>query len=190
MRVQDSIVLSIAEGLRLRLSGEERARLGGIGTDNPEAYELFLKGRFLMQRETEEDDLEALRLFKLAEEKDRSFSTRTWRSRAPTAGCVGGGLQSSRERGSTPMRPSQRPSRSIRTTSPCVWRWRTSDSSRSTTGRPPSARSRCDGRSRRPPYHSCGTRSPSSSWPSGGPTRPRRWSSARSSSIPATSNRG
>ena len=58
MRVQDSIVVSIAERLQLRLSGEEKARLGGFGTGNPEAYELFLKGRFLMQRETEEDDPE------------------------------------------------------------------------------------------------------------------------------------
>ena len=59
MRVQDSIVMSIAEGLQLRLSGEEKARLGGFGTSNPEAYELFLKGRFLLQKDTEEDDIEA-----------------------------------------------------------------------------------------------------------------------------------
>ena len=39
-------MLSIAEGLRLRLSGEEKARLGGFGTDNPGAYELFLKAGF------------------------------------------------------------------------------------------------------------------------------------------------
>jgi eukaryotic-like serine/threonine-protein kinase len=73
MRVQDSIVLAIAEGLRLRLSGEEKARLGGFGTHNPEAYELFLKGRFLLQSDTEEDDREALKLFKQATEKDPNF---------------------------------------------------------------------------------------------------------------------
>ena len=139
MRVQDTIVLSIAEGLQLRLSGEEKARLGGFGTDNPEAYELFLKGRFLMQRETEEDDLEALRLFKLAQKKTRTFSTRTWRSRAPTAGWSAAGSSRRARRGATPTRPSQRPSRSIRTTSACVWRWRAGDSLRSATGRPPSA---------------------------------------------------
>jgi adenylate cyclase len=73
MRVQDSIVLAIAEGLRLRLSGEEKARLGGFGTHNPEAYELFLKGRFLLQSDTEEDDREALKLFKQATERDPTF---------------------------------------------------------------------------------------------------------------------
>jgi adenylate cyclase len=73
MRVQDSIVLAIAEGLRLRLSGEDKARLRGFGTHNPEAYELFLKGRFLLQSDTEEDDLEALKLFKQATEKDPNF---------------------------------------------------------------------------------------------------------------------
>ena len=99
MRVQDSIVLSIAEGLRLRLSGEEKARLGGFGTDNPEAYELFLKGRFLMQRETEEDDLEALRLFKLAAEKDPKFVDAHLAVANTYGRMVGGGLQSSRDSG-------------------------------------------------------------------------------------------
>lgn len=73
MRVQDSIVLSIAEGLRLRLSGEEKARLGGFSTANPEAYELFLKGRFLLQSDTEEDELAARKLFMQAIDKDPNF---------------------------------------------------------------------------------------------------------------------
>jgi TolB-like protein/predicted Ser/Thr protein kinase/Tfp pilus assembly protein PilF len=73
MRVQDSIVISIAEGLRLRLSGEEKARLGGFATNNPEAYELFLKGRFLMQKDSEEDELEARKLFMQAVDKDPRF---------------------------------------------------------------------------------------------------------------------
>jgi TolB-like protein/Flp pilus assembly protein TadD/predicted Ser/Thr protein kinase len=73
MRVQDSIVVSIAEGLRLRLSGEEKARLGGFGTNNPEAYELFLKARFLMQSDTEDGDLEARKLFVQATDKDPNF---------------------------------------------------------------------------------------------------------------------
>ena len=99
MRVQDSIVVSIAERLQLRLSGEEKARLGGFGTGNPEAYELFLKGRFLMQRETEEDDLEAQRLFKLATEKDPHFLDAHLAVASTYARSVGGGYQSSRDAG-------------------------------------------------------------------------------------------
>ena len=139
MRVQDSIVMSIAEGLRLRLSGEEKARLGGFGTGNPEAYELFLKGRFLIQNDTEEDDLEALRLFVLAAEKDPNFLDAHLAVATTYARMVGGGLQSSRRREGACRRGLREGLRSIRTTSPCVWRWRRSDSPRSTTGRPSSA---------------------------------------------------
>ena len=71
--IQDSIVASIADGLRLRLSGQERQRLGGYGTESLEAYELFLKGRFLMVSDTEEDDLAARRLFEQAVQKDPRF---------------------------------------------------------------------------------------------------------------------
>jgi TolB-like protein/tetratricopeptide (TPR) repeat protein/predicted Ser/Thr protein kinase len=73
MSVQDSIVVSIVDGLRLHLSGEEKARLGGFGTSDPEAYQLFLKGHFLMQSDTEEDDLAARSLFVQAADKDPNF---------------------------------------------------------------------------------------------------------------------
>ena len=91
MRVQDTIVLSIAEGLRLRLSGEEKARLGGFGTDNPEAYELFLKGRFLMQDETEEDDLEARRAVHAGRGKRPELSRRAPGGREHVGRSAGGG---------------------------------------------------------------------------------------------------
>jgi TolB-like protein/tetratricopeptide (TPR) repeat protein len=97
MRVQDSIVISIAEGLRLRLSGEERARLGGFATDNPEAYELFLKGRFLMEKDSEEDDLEARKLFMQAVEKDARFIDAHLAIASTFARSAGSGFMSARE---------------------------------------------------------------------------------------------
>ena len=57
----------------MRLSGEERASLGGYGTDNIEAYELFLKARHLMSEDTEESDLEALALLTESVMKDPNF---------------------------------------------------------------------------------------------------------------------
>jgi eukaryotic-like serine/threonine-protein kinase len=57
LRVQDSIVSEISDGLRLRLTGTEKQRLGGSGTENVKAYELYLRSRFLMAHDTEEDDL-------------------------------------------------------------------------------------------------------------------------------------
>ena len=59
--------------MRLHLSGDEKARLGGFGTNNPDAYDLYLKGRFLMQDETEEGDLQARELFMQAVAKDPNF---------------------------------------------------------------------------------------------------------------------
>lgn len=74
LRVQDSIAWEIADGLRLRLSREQKRSLVAHTTQNPEAYELFLKARFLLQHDTEEDDLEARRLFLQAIEKDARFA--------------------------------------------------------------------------------------------------------------------
>jgi len=73
LRVQDSIALDIVDGLRLGLSRQEKRSFVAHATQNAEAYELFLKARFLLQHDTEEDDLEARRLYLQAIEKDPSF---------------------------------------------------------------------------------------------------------------------
>jgi TolB-like protein/cytochrome c-type biogenesis protein CcmH/NrfG len=73
IRVQNLLVTRVASGLRLRLSAEEKRRLGRYGTENAEAYDLVLRARGLFARDTEEDDLEARRLFLQAIEKDPRF---------------------------------------------------------------------------------------------------------------------
>ena len=73
MLVEESLVAGIASGLRLRLSSGERRELSRHGTQDLEAYELYLRGRHLFARDTEEDDLEARRLFLLATQKDEHF---------------------------------------------------------------------------------------------------------------------
>jgi serine/threonine-protein kinase len=73
MLIEESLVSGIASGLRLRLSSDERRELSRHGTENLEAYELYLKGRHLFASDTEADDLEALRLFELATQKDPRF---------------------------------------------------------------------------------------------------------------------
>ena len=72
-RVQDSIASDISDALRLRLSGKEKRTLVAHGTENPEAYELFLKARYHLVAASEEGDLEARRLFQQALEKDPKF---------------------------------------------------------------------------------------------------------------------
>ncbi len=73
LSVQDSIASGIAGGLRLRLSGQEKRTLGRRGTENAEAYELFLKARYSFRKDTEEAWLEARRLYAQAVEKDPRF---------------------------------------------------------------------------------------------------------------------
>jgi eukaryotic-like serine/threonine-protein kinase len=72
-RVQDRIASDISDGLRLHLSGREKQKLVAHGTENPEAYELFLKAHNLLSSQSEEGDLEARRLLQLALEKDPKF---------------------------------------------------------------------------------------------------------------------
>jgi eukaryotic-like serine/threonine-protein kinase len=73
LRVQDSIVAEVSTRLQPRLSGEEKRALGGQGTDNVEAYELFLRARHLLLSDSEDGDLEARRFFLQATEKDPRF---------------------------------------------------------------------------------------------------------------------
>ncbi len=74
LHVQDSIAMNVTDGLRLRLSGQEKRALSGHGTENVEAYELSLKGRSFFVRETEEAYLEARRFYLKAVEKDPKFA--------------------------------------------------------------------------------------------------------------------
>jgi TolB-like protein/tRNA A-37 threonylcarbamoyl transferase component Bud32/Tfp pilus assembly protein PilF len=74
LRVQDSIASEISDALRLRLSTQQKSTLGGHGTENPQAYELSLKARFFLMKDTEEGDLEARRLYLQAVEKDPKFA--------------------------------------------------------------------------------------------------------------------
>ena len=74
LRVQNEIASDISAGLRLRLTEPEKRVLGRHGTENPEAYELFLKARYAESTDTEEGYLQARQLFLLAVTKDPSFA--------------------------------------------------------------------------------------------------------------------
>jgi len=74
IRVQDEIASDISAGLRLRLTEPEKRTLGRHGTEDPEAYELLLKARYSLSKDTEEGYLEAIRLFNEATRKDPKFA--------------------------------------------------------------------------------------------------------------------
>ena len=74
--IQTDVALQIAEALRAELSPEEVSRLqrlGGRPTD-PEAYQLYLKGRQLLARFTPDGLRQAIAFFERAIERDPGFA--------------------------------------------------------------------------------------------------------------------
>lgn len=72
--VQDTIAQKVADALALRLSGDEQKRLTKRYTDNTEAYQLYLKGRFYWNKYTEEAFRKSIDYFKQALEKDPNYA--------------------------------------------------------------------------------------------------------------------
>jgi TolB-like protein len=72
--IQDGIALALVDKLKINLLGEERARLLKRYTDNAEAYELYLKGRFLWNKRTPNDMKKSIEFYEKAIEKDPDFA--------------------------------------------------------------------------------------------------------------------
>src|SRR6185295_15583522 len=52
--IQDSISEQVVRSLALKLSGEEQNQMAKSYTDNPEAFQLYIKGRFFWNQRTTE----------------------------------------------------------------------------------------------------------------------------------------
>jgi serine/threonine-protein kinase len=74
LRVQDSISERVAGALAVKLTVEEKDRLAKSYTDNAEAYQLYLMGRYHVNRLTDEGFLKSLEYFQQAIEKDPNFA--------------------------------------------------------------------------------------------------------------------
>ncbi len=72
--VEDAIAEKVAAALQLRLSEEDRQRLTKRYTDNADAYELYLRGRFHWNKYTEEGYRKSIEFFKEAAEKDPNYA--------------------------------------------------------------------------------------------------------------------
>src|SRR5207248_5881632 len=72
--VQDTIAQKVATALALKLSEQEQQRLTRRHTDDPEAYQLYLKGRFQWNKYTGEGWRKSIEFFKQAAEKDPSYA--------------------------------------------------------------------------------------------------------------------
>jgi TolB-like protein len=72
--LQQQIAGDLAEKLRSKLSSSERQQVTKQGTQNPEAYELYLKGRYYWSKETLPDITAAISYFNQAIAKDPGYA--------------------------------------------------------------------------------------------------------------------
>jgi TolB-like protein/Flp pilus assembly protein TadD/class 3 adenylate cyclase len=72
--VESEIAKTIAETLQAKLSGSEKTAISKKPTENPEAYELYLKGRFFWNKRTADDLRKSIDYFNQAIEKDPNYA--------------------------------------------------------------------------------------------------------------------
>ena len=72
--IQNEISTAITENLRLELKGDDYQRMTKQYTENSEAYQLYLKGRYFTHKETEEGLKKGLEFYQQAVEKDPEFA--------------------------------------------------------------------------------------------------------------------
>ncbi len=72
--VQEEIAKEVSEKLRLRPTSEEQKRLTKRYTENPEAHQLYLKGRYLWNRRTAQTLQRAAAYFQQAIDKDPGYA--------------------------------------------------------------------------------------------------------------------
>ena len=74
LSVQREIAREITSNLRLKLSGAEQGRVTKHYTENPEAYQLYLKGRFYWNKRTGDAAKKAVEYFQQAIEIDPNYA--------------------------------------------------------------------------------------------------------------------
>jgi eukaryotic-like serine/threonine-protein kinase len=72
--IQEDISKAIAANLRIELNGKEKQQIAKRDTENPEAYQLYLKGRYYWNQRTNEGVKKGLEYFEQATEKDPGYA--------------------------------------------------------------------------------------------------------------------
>ncbi|TAL50122.1 MAG: adenylate/guanylate cyclase domain-containing protein [Chitinophagaceae bacterium] len=86
--IQEQVAAKIVEALRLQLTGEEKDTLQKRYTDNTEAYQLYLQGRYFWNKRNEQGLKSAIRHFEKAIEKDPDYAL-AWAGIADTYSLMG-----------------------------------------------------------------------------------------------------
>jgi TolB-like protein/Tfp pilus assembly protein PilF/predicted Ser/Thr protein kinase len=74
LTVQEEITRAISGKLRERLAGDTQKRAAKAGTNDPEAYQLYLKGRYYWEKRTQDSLEKAKDYFNQAIEKDPNYA--------------------------------------------------------------------------------------------------------------------
>jgi tetratricopeptide (TPR) repeat protein len=72
--VETEIAKTVADALQAKLTGSEERAIAAKPTENPEAHELYLKGRFFWNKRTSSDLKTAIQYFNQAIEKDPRYA--------------------------------------------------------------------------------------------------------------------
>ncbi len=72
--IQEDISKAIAANLRIELNGKEEREIAKRDTENPEAYRLYLQGRYYWNQRTNEGVTKGLEYFQQAIEKDPGYA--------------------------------------------------------------------------------------------------------------------
>src|SRR4026209_2310016 len=72
--VESEIAQAVAQALQATLTGSEKRSIAKKPTENPEAYELYLKGRFFWNKRTGVDLRKAIEYFQQAIAKDPNYA--------------------------------------------------------------------------------------------------------------------
>jgi TolB-like protein/Flp pilus assembly protein TadD len=73
--LQSEIARDVSSKLKTKLSGADAAKMTKTYTTNPEAYQLYLKGRFQWNKRTSESLKQAVEFYRQAIEKDPNYAT-------------------------------------------------------------------------------------------------------------------
>ena len=72
--MQEEVSRQIADMLRLNITNEQRQRIAKKYTDNPEAYQLYLKGRHYQLKDTPDDLRKSRQYYEQAIDADPSYA--------------------------------------------------------------------------------------------------------------------
>lgn len=72
--IQETIARQIAERLKLNLTGADKAQLATRSTENAEAYQFYLKGRYFSNKMTLENIQKGIEFYKQAIDKDPAYA--------------------------------------------------------------------------------------------------------------------